>query len=314
MDVGSYNYIQDATSSLSKLPRLFSASTADILQELRENKVLVLEDYGARLAHTEVTESLSRVLQADISDKRVLKACMSSMKLWQGYLSTIAELGDYRSQRITDEIIPRLKLAEQAISEDSAYALPDIGTYLYECLGDINSTLFVAQMHDLPLYDWESYVPFYEYKIAKARGLADSIKLDNASRVLQHMLEIFVPDFNIRSADDIMAIRSDKRFAATRSIISSATSDNDADELVKEAANGILQMKEGQEKFNKIVKLATVPLDLLPVPAAGTAVEEATDRLYERHLGHKYSWQLFFLNARKKYSKDPVRRLLQRGE
>jgi len=154
MDVASYNYLQDTTSVLSKLPRWSSPKTAEILQELRQNKVLVLEDYGAQLDRVEVTQSLNGALQDDIADRNVLDACKSSMKLWQSYLSKIAERDDERSRRIRDRIIPRLEMAQEAISRDSAYALPDIGTYLYECLGDVNSTLFLAQVNDMPVYDW----------------------------------------------------------------------------------------------------------------------------------------------------------------
>ena len=271
---------------------------------------MVLEDYSVQLERTEVSELLSNFLQNDIADKNVLSACMTSMKLWQSYLMNIAEVDEERAKRIKNKIIPRLEDAQQAIHEGYAHAIPDIGTYLYECLGDVDSTLFLAQTHDLPIYDWESYMPFYEYKLTKMKGYKNSVSLDRASGALQQLLEIFVPKFRIRSTDDIMSIRSDKKFLAVQSVVSQTELNENTDELVREAANGILQMKEAQESFNKIVKWVTVPLDFLPIPAVGTLIEEVLDKLYEHKLEKKYKWQMFFLDARKKYSQDSVKTLL----
>jgi len=81
---------------------------------------------------------------------------------------------------------------------------------------------------------------------------------------------------------------------------------------MKEAANGILEMKEAEERFNKVIRLATMPIDLLPTPGFKTVTEEAVDKLYGHKLKREYSWQMFFLDARQRYGRDSVRHSLRK--
>lgn len=307
MDTASYQYILDASQPSSELPRWFSPNIAEILEKLRENGILILENYSSHFEQPDVSFSLSQHLQKDIADRQILSACLASMELWQSYLLEVSQTDEKRADRIRTVMIPRLEKAQEAIQDDYAHAVPDIGIYLYECLGDVNSTLFLAQVQDLPIYDWESYVPFYEYKLNKMKGDRNGVSLDHASNTLRRLLEVFVPKFQIRSVDDIMEIRSDKHFLEVRSVLSQEEYSGDTEELLHAATDGILQMKEAQDSFNKIVKWVTLPLDFLPVPAVGTLAQEVAEKVSEQRLKKKYTWQLFFLEARKKYSRDTVR-------
>lgn len=312
MDAASYSYILDTTNSLSTLPRWSSIRAARILEDLRQNGVLVIEDYAAALSDTSASREISQALQDDIADSRVLDSCLSSMRLWASYLAEVAQFDSDRAPRIFENVLPRLRNAQEAIQAGRAHTVPDIGAYLYECLGDINSTMFLARAYDLPIYDWESYLPFYEHKMTRLGELGRSTHIDKESGVLKRLLEIFVPSFTIRSVDDIMTIRADSKFAATRAAIAASDLGEDADELIREAADGILRMKEAQERFGKVVKWTTLPLDFLPVPAVGTALEEAAERTNNARLEKKYAWQMFFLDARKRYGRDSVKRIFSR--
>ncbi len=314
MDVSSYNYILNAPLSSSHFPCWFSPNTVQILEELRANNIIILEDYSSQLRQPEVSKLLSQLLQEDMMDTGILLACIDSMSLWQNYLLESSGINGFRSAHIRTNIIPRLEKAQQAIKGGYTHAIPDIGTYLYECLGDINSTLFLAQMYDIPIYDWESYNPFYAYKLFKLSNSGKVFSLDYSSQKFQQLIEVFVPNFRLNSASEILDIRSNKKFAAVRNLLSKKDLDSDIDELLHEATDGILKMKEAQESFSKVMKWITLPLDFLPFPAAGTLVQEIAEKIYANRMGKKYEWQLFFLDARKKYSRETVNSLIVKNK
>lgn len=263
MDKMGYEMMIESQDPSSPIAHWVTPDTSKILEELKGHGIIQIEDYSTQLKRLNIPAVLNNLLIEDIEDEAVLSACLSSMQLWKSYLEEILRIDPSRSMQIT-RTISRIVEAIKAIKNKHAYTVPDIAVYLYECLGDINATLLLAQVHQIPIYDWDSYLPFYQFKLSRMLQSQANV-LDHRSEQLNKLMEVFVPRFYIRSSEQIMAIRENKRFAAVRVLLSQPLFD-DAEELIREATHDMLQIKERTEKFSKMLKWATFPLQFLPLP------------------------------------------------
>jgi hypothetical protein len=266
-----------------------SKDSVAILESLARDGHIVLEDYAAGLDDPEISSLLDQIISYDLSDPNIVLPCRESLRLWIQFYKDLFGATDYELLNFHD-MISNLKGEADA---------KDAFSYLYECIADINRILILSHKLEKPIYEWEDYNQFYKYKFLRTGQIRSSRP---SGQTLHELFDIFIPDFDITDYSQLVDTRHDKRLAAVRKLASDLGETPISKDLVVQACEDVLKVKEGLETFSKYTGIVGVALNLLPGPV-GDAFQFVANSIYKRWRERNIKWQAFFVERAIQYTK-----------
>jgi len=271
-----------------------------ILESLASDRYIILEDYLGRLNTPEVAELIDELTILDLSDSNIIRPTIESLELWIQFYKDLFDITDVGLSHYHRAIA-----ALEMKGEKRAPALP----YVYECISDINRILILAQELEQPIYEWEDYCRYYRYKFLR---VAKQLPNRPQGRTLAQLFDVFIPDFSIRSYNELLEIRHDHRLSAVRKLVDILGDAPISKDLVIQANEDVLRVKTRLETFSKYVGYAGYPLSVVLPSPLGTALQNITNAIARQWLEKEVQWQMFFVERVLKYRRPEIQDTLRK--
>jgi hypothetical protein len=271
-----------------------------ILEKLASEKQIVLEDYISRLNRPDVSKLIDDMNMWDLSDLNIIGPAIESLQLWIQFYKDLFGYTDAELAQFYDSIA---SLKSQYGNKADALG------YLYECISDINRVLILAQEFKQPIYEWEDYCRYYRYKFLR---VAANIGNRPPGRTLAQLFNIFIPDFHIRDYAELMNIRHDPKLESVRKLVEGLGDTPITKDLVIQAHEDVIQIKNKLETFSKYVGYAGYPLGLVLTGPFNSLLKDVTNAIARHWLENKVQWQLFFVERAIKYKKNQIQEAIRK--
>jgi hypothetical protein len=298
MDRLSFDCLIGARPSLSGWHP--SPRSVAILERLASAGDIVLEDYLSHLSSPEVAQLVDEMNVMDLSDPSILPPTVESLELWIHFYKDLFGA--------TDVELSKFHTAIAALSGHGPRNAA-LG-YLYECVSDINRILILAQEFQQPIYEWEDYCRYYRYKFLRTAQLVPGRP---RGRTLSELFDVFIPNFTIRSYEELEDLRDDGRLGAVRSLVDNLGDRPIDKDIVIQANTDVLRIKRKIDTFSKYIGLIGYPLSLLPGPASNV-VQDVAGAIAKRWFEKKVQWQMFFVERALCYDGMDVAEAIKKQE
>lgn len=269
-----------------------SRENVQILEKLASNGRIVFENYPNRLNSPEVAQLIDDMNTLDLSDENILAPTLESLQLWIKFYKDLFGAKDSNLLKFHHMI----SALQSEKSRD--YSLG----YIYECISDINRILVLSQELALPIYEWEDYCKYYRYKFLRT---AKVMQKRPRGQTLAELFEVFMPNFAIRSYEELEDICGDGRLSAVQQLVDDIGDKPIDKDLVIQANTDMLRIKKRVETFSKYIGLIGYPLSLLPGPI-GNIIQDVASNVAKYWLERNIKWQMFFIERAHQYEERQV--------
>ena len=177
--------------------------------------------------------------------------------------------------------------------------------HVEERLSYINSHLALSLKLGAGLYDWDDYLPFYEYKLD--RIFEGAIMKNSETNKVSQFFEVLFPDFPIHNPKSIIKIFKDKRIDALRAYLRKAMEENISFDhrYAAETLREVLEIEYKIQRFRSIASWVSLPLGFIPI--IGTPlqkiIEETSTSIGKKKNIKNFRWY-FFISSLKKNLKQ----------